>query len=855
MYHNLTAHYNVYWNGMDNLRQAVKEFNANSKDNYALVLPVYNYGDKATMGKMGQFAETSIKKASKTIQKHSMSFSGKEYVKWIDDAYMLIGKSYFYKMDYPMARRTFEFVIKTYNKNDIKYEAMLWQALANIQLGDFNRAEPMLDMVMNKIRQGQAPDKYELMTNLVYAQLSIAQKKYADASDFLNRALEIGPPKAVKTRCLFILGQIHQMNGELEQAGRYYEQVIRRNPSFDMEFNAKINLAQCYLGKGTDKDLIVKKLRRMLKDDKNKDQVDQIYYALAQIYLKDQDTAMAATYLKKSVATSKINNYQKALSALQLADIYFDRKNYPDAQAYYDSTMQFLPKDYPGYRDLKKKTEILTDLVTNLQVIQREDSLQSLAAMSESQRNQIIDRIIADILAEEQKKREEEVERQQNRDLFGQTSQQSSNLAPSAGPGAGSWYFYNPAALSNGFSNFIKKYGRRKNEDNWFLSDKTVVSFATEEAEDTSLLVPDTTGGKKIEAKTTNPKDRKYYLQDIPFSPDQVLASNNNMIQAYYNLGFIYIEGLNDYPKSIESFETLNERFPQNKYRAASCYKLYFIYKELGNDAKSDYFRNMILTQYPETDFARLLVNPDYFKEIRSKLKESGQLYEETYQAFTKQQYYMVINNCDIARLKYSADSLLMPKFEYLRALSTGKIDVQDSMVAALQRILIKYPQSDVRPLAQNILDYVRRQKGSPESGTGTDSTGFEEPVAVPYSFNAGSVHFYVLIVNNEQTDVNAQKVKISDFNTRYFDLDNLDVSSLLLDGSQEMITVNSFPDSERALVYYRIIRENKYVFTKLESTGGFSDFIISAENYPIFYKSKNIQQYQRFFKKNYPVE
>ena len=840
---------------MDNFRTAVKDYTLNAKDNYAMVLPVFNFADKSAATKMGQYADITIKKSSKTIQKHSMMFSGKEYVRWIDDAYMLIGKSYFYKMDYPMARRTFEFIIKTYNKNDIKYEAMVWQALSNIQLGDFNRAEPMLDMVMSKIKKGEAPDKYEILTNLAYAQFFIAQKQYPASVEFINRALELNPKRDIKTRCYFILAQIHQMNGESAQAATLYKLVIKRTPSFDMEFNAKINLAECYDSSAGDREYIVKKLQKMLKDDKNKDHLDQVYYALAQIYIKDRDTVTTSGYLQKSVATSKVNKYQKAISSLQLADIFFAQKNYKLAQAYYDSTMQFLPPDYPDFQQLKKKTQTLTDLVTNLQVIEREDSLQHLASLPENMRNQVVDKIIADLLAQDMKKQQEEQQLQDNRNFFGPGSQNNTNLTPSGGPGVGSWYFYNPAALSNGFSNFVRQWGRRKNEDLWFLSDKNVVTFANETPpEDTTTVSTDTTHGKKVISRSTNPKDRKYYLQDIPSTPEMITASNNKMIQAYYNLGFIYVEGLGDYQRSIESFEKLLERFPDNKYRIACCYKLHDLYHTLGNDEKSDYYKNLLLSKYPESDFARLLVNPDYYKDIQARQKEAGLLYTDTYTAFLNQQYYMVINNCELAVKKYRSDSVLMPKFEYLKALSTGKIDVEDSMVASLKRIISKYPKSDVVPLAQNILDYVKRQKSGAGTGGGVADTtgGIEEPVNLPYTYNPNSVHFYVLIVNNSSTDVNAQKVKIADFDDRFYDLENLEVSSILLEGNQEMITVNSFPNGEKAMSYFENIRENKYVFTKLEGIGGYSDFVISAENYPIFYRSKDIGQYQRFFKKNY---
>jgi len=418
VYHDLTAHYNVYWNGMDNLRQGLKEFQSTSKDNYSVVLPVFYTGDKSGISKISQYADIGIKKATKTIQKHSMVFGGKEYNHWIDDAYMLIGKSYYYKQDYPMARRTFEFVIKTYNTNPIKYEAMLWQALANMQLGDFGRAEPMLDMVQNMIRQGKAPEKNEEMLALCYANFYILQKNYPPAIEFLDRAIELGPPRMMKTRCLFILGQIHQKTGQFEEASSYYQMVIKRNASFEMEFNAKINLAICYVAKSGNRDYIVKKLKRMLKDEKNKDYRDQIYFALASVALKDADTAAALVYLTKSVATSKQNNYQKAISALQLADILFSHKKYKLSQAYYDSTLQFLPKEFPNYKEISKKTATLTDLVSYLQLIEREDSLQKLASMTESQRNAVIDGIISKLIAEEVKKQKEEQERQENHSRY-----------------------------------------------------------------------------------------------------------------------------------------------------------------------------------------------------------------------------------------------------------------------------------------------------------------------------------------------------------------------------------------------------------------------------------------------------
>lgn len=848
-YHNLTSHYNVYWNGMDQLRQGVSKYQSTIIDNYSLILPVYNYGDKANNGQLSQYADIAITKASKAVQKHSMSFNKKEYVKWIDDAYLLIGKSYYYKQDYGMARRTFEFIIKTYNKNEIKYEAMLWLGMSNTQMKDFKRAEPMLDMLLNKITQGEAPEKFEMPVNLAYAQFNILQQKYDAAVPYLQRAIELNPGQEVKTRCLFILGQIYQKNGDYAAATQKYKTVIKRNPSFAMEFNAKINMAQCYDTKSGDKEFIVKKLTRMLKDDKNKEVLDQIYYALAQISLRDADTVDAIKYLASSVTYSTKNNYQKAISSLALADIYFEIPDYSLAQAYYDSTMQFLPRNFPNFKEIKRKTETLTDLVTNLQVIQLEDSLQMMALLPEAERNRKIDEMIHKILQEEQRKKLEELELQKDPNLFGKGGIEMPSVA---GPREGKWYFYNPTTLSNGFSTFTRKWGRRKLEDLWFLSDKTVISFDEEITQaDTSLMASDSTGGKRI-ISTSDPKKRDYYLKNIPFTPEQVDASNQRIIDAYYNAGFIYIDGLKDYKNSIESFETMLTRFPKNVHEPPSCYELYMLYRDLENQPKSDYYRNLILDQFPETDYARLLVNPDYYKEIQQKKSQASRLYEETWLAFNNQQYYMVLHNADQAFAEYPNDTSLIPRFEYLRAMSLGKVEVVDSMVTALQGIVNKYPKHEVTPLAANILEYLSQKRNANGKPIVTGTPQEEDPAEKLYTYYPNSIHFFILIVNGNKVDVNALKIKLSDFNGNYFRLDELQVNSLLLDHSREMITVNNFYDAQKALDYYLSIKGSPYVYNKLENVGDYSDFVISVENYPIFYKNKDTNLYRRFFEKNY---
>jgi len=332
---------------------------------------------------------------------------------------------------------------------------------------------------------------------------------------------------------------------------------------------------------------------KMLKDEKNTEYLDQIYYALAEVALKAKQDSLGVDYLRKSVQTSVSNNYQKTTSALRLANIYFAMPDYENAQSYYDSTMQFLPADYPGYDELVKRTANLTNLVTNLQVYTTEDSLQRLAALPEYERNTIIDRVIKEILEKERLAAEEASRRSQELAFLGQNSREQEQQA------GGNWYFYNPSAISFGFTEFVKRWGRRKLEDNWRLRNKQVTSFDSDMEEQSDSLVADSAN-----MVYTDPKDRKTYMQNIPLTEEKMKESNIKLAEALNNLGSIYRDGLEDYPKSAGSFETLIQRFPNDStYELSTYYALYKLFALMNNMERSDYYKDLILKKYTKAIF------------------------------------------------------------------------------------------------------------------------------------------------------------------------------------------------------------------------------------------------------------
>jgi tetratricopeptide (TPR) repeat protein len=850
LYHNITSRYNVYFNGNESLKEGTIELQKGIKDNFTKVLPVFNFGTKQEAQQLNPQMDKAIQKASIAIQKHSMTFDGGEKVKWIDDSYLMIGKAYFYKQEYFSARRTFNFIIQEYGYNDIKYTSMVWLALTYNQTGEYEKSEPLLNLITADISKDLVP--YEIVKILpqVYADLYIRQGYYDRAVDYLEEAIFYKPGRDLKTRMMFILAQIYQQSGDLYRASEWYTKVIRRNPDYSMAFQAKINLAKSFDTQSGDRKQITKVLTRMLKDDKNKDYKDQVYFALSEVAMRDHDTVMAIDYLKLSVSSSVNNNYQLATSALTLADLYFDMPSYEHAGAYYDTAMMALPADYPNYAEIDRKTKTLNDLVTSLITIQRQDSLQRLVAMPESERNVILANLIA-IYVEEQEKLAEQQKLEQQLTVQEQATSFSGGPGSPSAPVGGKWYFYNTQAKDFGYAEFVKKWGRRKLEDLWFISDKQLISYG-----DDTGAEADSTKSDSLVAAENNPMTFQYYLKDLPFEEEEMAASNALILEAYFKCGTVYRDGLKDNGKSSEAFITMNQRFPENEHELISYYYLYKNYLEAGPPSEAEFYKNLIITKYPESDYAKVLSDPEYYARIAAEQNKVNVLYEETYKDFKSGQYFQVISKTDLAFSLYGDTMELAPNFAYLKAISVGKIDVLDSLVAQLRQVILKYPQSPVKPMAQNVLATIVKENPDikVESQILPDQAKPKEEVEEkesPYKINPGSQHMFIIVADSKEIRLNPFKVKLSDYNIKYYSIADLKINSLVLDNEHYLITIGNFNNSAKAMDYFDAITSSEYVYADLKP-GTFYNFVISTENYPIFFKEKDIGGYSKFFDKNY---
>jgi hypothetical protein len=417
----------------------------------------------------------------------------------------------------------------------------------------------------------------------------------------------------------------------------------------------------------------------------------------------------------------------------------------------------------------------------------------------------------------------------------------------------------------------MRKWGRRKLEDNWRLSNKRAVIQLDEVMLDPTMPADSTnpkaaSGDKK---SSSDPLKPETYISQLPKSPEALAASNRQIIAALVNLGYIYKDGLKDFPHSVEAFEELVTRYSDMKEIIRIYYQLYLIGKEIPDEVLAKKYSDIILENYNESDYAQLIRDPDYNKEVLARKNRVSSLYEETYQAYKRGQYRMVLLYSNQAIADYK-DKDMIPRFEYLRALSLAKTANVDTMVVALNKLVLSYPAHPITPLAKEILlkyDKSLPPAAQPATAGNTNPGDLTNPTKIPapdpfrqtndtavpdiYKLNLDQNHFYLMIVNGNTVNINATKVRISDFISKNFNNANLSVNAIVLDGGWQMISISSFRNSQAAMDFYLTISQNEYVLKPLNKSD-FEQMVISMDNYPIFYREKKYNGYLNFFKKFY---
>ena len=867
-YHSTTLKYNIYFNGRESYKKGINKINDQNSDNYALILSVFTDSKEENASVANGEMEKAIQKSAKGIKLHSITKkpkpSGKamspkekefmaqnEFNKWVDHCYLLMGKAYFIKRDYLQARQNLEYALRQYPNSKAQPEIAMYLVRTFCEDKKFKEAKETLDKIDSDKKIDKKTEGYYAA---VCADYYLKQNNREDAAEKLKVAVEKTKKRTDKLRYTYILAQLSEKDNNLREAYKYYQAASKRNKIYEMEFNAKINMAKCS-SNGNNKD-IYKLLNKMLKDEKNKEYRDQIYYAMAEVELRAGKEADAIEHYRKSSEVSMDNDYQKALSCMKLGELYFAKLEYKNAYIYYDTCMQYLPESHENFKEIQTLSKNLSELVTYTDVIEFEDSVQKIAKMSDKERNKLIDGLIAKVVEQERLERELAQQENMNSYLFDQKRGETNTV----GSSSGKWYFYNPAQLSYGKNEFQKKWGNRKNEDHWRRRDKTVVSFDMgDDSEASDSVVAD------AKPKNEDPKSREYYLQDLPLTDSAMQESHKRIENALYNASKIYKEKFGDYPKAINSYEDLNRRYPNTDYQLLTYYDLYILNTLVKDIPQAEKYKNLIISKYGNTNYAKLLQNPNFVKEQEEIRKRHEQLYANTYDAFMRGEWSTVQRNATNF-INDNSDSDLVPNFDFLNTMCTARNADTTKFKLALLDFIDRHPKHELRQAAENILAYfgsgdidalIADLKSRPEvvkqqKKEGEDASPYEEETPeATYTFDEMSEHYYVIYFKSELVDDKRLAFEIRNFNIFNFNMRTFNVVTSTFNSNYSMITVRPFRNMRQSVNYSKMIANSEDVFNKLKNVD-YKIFVISADNFKQLTASKNLNAYLEFYNENY---
>ena len=752
-WHAFNARYNTYYNGTLAYIDASLEKEAGNKDNYTEQIPLYTVTNKSSreIGKSNY--DRAIEKCEKAIHQHSIKsrpewtksrkktekdiewLSRREYNPFLWKAWMLMGRSQFFKGDFNSAATTFAYMSRLYATQPAIYgKARAWLAKCYIEQDWMYDAE---DVIRN-IRRDSIHWSAQKEWDYTLADYHIRKGEAAQAIPYLKKVISHEMRRKQKAREWYLMGQLQASIGNKQEAYKAFKHVVRLNPPYELEFNARISMTEVLATNNSRK--MVSKLKRMAASDKNQEYLDQVYYAIGNIHLNQGDTLQAIAAYEKGAAKSSRNGVEKGVLLLHLGNVYWQCHRYGDAKRCYDAAIGLLDQDRKDYKQLSDRSKVLDELVPYTDAIHLQDSLQSLAHMSETERNVAIDKVIDALKKQEKEEKrrlaDQELAEQQGNSDFGRNNgnnnsrnnrnQRNSNASSGFGNGAmgnggfgnsNTWYFYSQSAVAQGKQQFERLWGKRKNIDNWQRSNQTVVADVkgveemTDEQRDSLLNEAQKKDLEKEKEKNLSaeedPHQRAYYLAQIPLTEEKMAESNQILDDGLLHAGIILKDKLDDLDESERMLQRLVKKNAAYEHLDDAYYHLYLLYNIRKQPAIASRYLDLLKANYPESQWTALLTSPYYEEDAKMGIHLEDSLYAATYDAFKANLYNKVVHNRAISDKRYP-EGANRDKFLFIGGLTQLHEGNIQACLDDMQQVVEKYPNSRLSEMAGMILNGVK---------------------------------------------------------------------------------------------------------------------------------------------------
>ena len=851
-YQAFITRYNIYYNGDTHFKETLKEMEGKYEDDYSQLL--YMHPTEARINTKapqpnGNF-DRSIEKAQKAIQLRSITKrpkkkSGKqdakykewlkreEYNPFLHNAWMMMGRSQFYNGDFLGAASTFFYTSKHFWwLPETVLEAKLWRARSYCALEWLFETEN----IIIKIKEDELTNNtLKELYNNVYAGYYIKLNEYEKAIPYLQKAIDYADGSQT-IRLRFLLGQLYSRIGKKQEAYEAFKKAGgASNAPYRTQFNARIKQSEVYSGANIEPE--VKALKRMTRYDRNKEYLDQIYYAIGNLYLSRQDTLNAIENYEMANEKSTRNGIDKAINQVTLGDLYYIRHNYDKAQPCYSEAVPQLPETYPNYAQIKRRSDVLDELAVYSQNVTLQDSLLRLSKLSPKELDKVIEKIIDDL----KKKEKEEAENAQREEYLAQQKAQGSNLQ-NTGTSApktftlntdDSWYFYNTATKNAGKTEFQKTWGSRKLEDDWRRRNKASFNASDFESGDGN------TDGEGVDSTDTDEGDEKelskeeqeklkraedphypeYYLKQIPKTDEERNTAHEIIQEGLYNMGIILKDKMEDFNASRSEFNRLLSQYPDNIYRLDVYYNMYIMAVRENSIAESNKYRDLILEHFPESGYGIAMRDPNYFDNLKMMNVQQETLYESTYEAYLNNRNAEVHDAYKYMTEKFPL-SRIMPKFMFLHALSFITEKDSEQFNATLKELLEKYPDTDITPLASSYLKQMaqgRKLESSSsnlrgmfwETKLGNDSVANANASKVAeFTINEQEPHYLVLLFPTDVISANQLLFEVARHNFTAFTIKSFDLELMNFD-KLGLVIIKGCRNLEELKQYRKIMDES----------------------------------------------
>jgi len=888
-----TTRYNTYFNGSQAFIEGSIEKESGNRDNCTEMIPLYTVGNKQSreLGR-GQF-DRAIEKSQKAIKQHSIKqrpewnkgrrktakdiewLSRREYNPFLWKAWLLMGKSQFQKGELEEAASTFSYMTRLYQTQPaILGIARAWLAKCYTEMDWLYEAEDIITKQQRDSMDYRAVKDWDY----TYADYYLHSGRYEEAAIYLRKVIRHEKRRKQKAREWFLMGQIQTLLGHHQQAYDAFKHVIRLNPPYELEFNARI--AQTEVLPGSNYSHKIKKLKRMAASDNNKDYLDQVYYAIGNTYLSQQDTLHAIEAYEKGAELSVRNGVEKGVLLLTLGNVYWQKEKYADAQRCYGQAIGLLDKDRKDYEELSERSKVLDELVPFTSAVELQDSLQRLSRMSEEERLKIIDQLIADLIKKEKEEQRAQEEAEAEKTVQRQAAMGGGQMPTTpvrqtaTTPTSSAWYFYNPQAVSQGKQQFQRLWGKRENQDNWQRINQTVVGNLNQEEQTDSLGNGEPTEAatdelaenkedKSAEADSlaNDPHQREYYLAQIPFTEEQLAASDGLIKDGLFHAGVIFKDKLDNLTLSRKALLRLTSQYADYEKNDEAWYHLFLLYSRLGQKDEADACIARLQQDFPESQWTKLLSDPYYAENQRFGVHIEDSLYAATYEAFKANRHEEVKANTQLSENRFPLGQH-RPKFLFIEGLSLLNEGDATACAAHMKQVVDDYPQSEVSELAGMIIKGIGQGRqlygGKFDIGdvwsrraatTATDSVSIDT-----LSIERNVKHVFLLAyqpdsVNQNQLLYEMAKHNFSNYLVRNFEI----VTDQDPNGLCRMI-ISGFLSYDEARQYAHLLfAAGGQLATLLKQC---RSLIISERNLPLLGTAFSYADYELFFEKKLaPIE